>query len=310
MIKPITIFTLNLFLVLCCQGQQIEAQAKKNNAVLITKRAVSKSERGNEVEISKILYTFSSSGDQCFAYKLSGGHVSEATDYSLVETKSGLFFIAKRLFSNQNDTDSLHIAFDDNKHLVSVGKADQYSLFPSTYISFKKQVNENRNILVLLKLLEDNIGDYPIENLLPLLMGKPGASSNQIKQAKITTQRNQSDSIRDTWTCSYDYDNAGRLISVKAAADNEVRFQKTVAYNSRNISIKTYRNIEDRQITNRKVSFDVKGFNQLKWTDEVVETGLNVETEIETTMIIKNISGIKKADMSKQEVLNLIRHIK
>jgi hypothetical protein len=172
-------------------------------------------------------------------YTLANGFISEATNYRLDKTKSGLFLIIRRLFSSQDDTDSLRIRFNDADHLVIVDKADQYDLFPASYTVFKQQVNEKHNILVLLKLLEDNIAGYPIESMLPLVVGsKPDAIGRQIKQAKITTARSQSDEIRDTWTCKYSYDNVGKIISVKAVADDQVRFYKTLTYLSGNIVIK------------------------------------------------------------------------
>ncbi|OWK69737.1 hypothetical protein CBW18_15450 [Pedobacter sp. AJM] len=280
-------------------------------AVLITKTVVSKSPNANERSVSKILYTTTPSGDEYFTYLIADGSVSEATSYKFIDTKNGLFFISNRLFSNQGETDSLHIAFDDRKHMVLVGKADQYVLFPANYSTFKQQVNQKHQVLSLLKLLEDNIGNYPIESLLPLMMvSKQDKFGKQVQQAKITTPRSQSDEITDTWTCIYNYNQAGKIVSVKASSGQEVRFDKTVTYNTGGIAIKVHQNIEDRQITDRKMAFNPQQTGVIKWTDRVLETGQNVQTDLVTTLMRRDIQAVKKANLSQAEVLNLVKQMK
>lgn len=311
MIKLVSIFILNVLIALSCAGQQIKMPATQHHAVLITKTVVSKSPNAYERSVSKILYTSTSSGDEYFAYSIADGSVSEAISYKMVNTKNGVFFIAKRLFSNQDETDSLQITFDDRKHMVLVGKTDQYVLFPANYSTFKQQVNHQHQVLSLLKLLEDNIGNYPIENLLPLIMvSKPDKLSKQIQQAKIITPRSQSDEITDTWTCIYNYNQAGKIVSVKASSGQEVRFYKTVTYNTGGIAIKVHQNIEDRQITDRKMTFNPQQTGVIKWTDQVLETGKNVQTDLVTTLMRRDIQAVKKADMSQAEVLKLVKQMK
>lgn len=311
MIKLINIFLFNLVLVLSIAGQQMKTPASKPGAVLITKTVLSKSQRGNESNVSKILYTSAPSGDACFSYSLADGSISEAISYQLIDGKNGLLFITKRLFSNQNETDSLWIAFNDQKYTVLIGKTDQYTLFPANYNTFKQQVGKKHQVLSLLKLLEDNIGDYPIESLLPLVMvSKADKFSKQIKQAKITTPRSQSDEITDTWTCIYTYNQAGKIISVKASSGQEVRFYKTLTYNTGGIAIKVHQNIEDRQIIDRKMAFNPQKTDAIKWTDQVLETGKNIQTDLITTLTKKDIQSVKKANMSQAEVLNLVKQMK
>lgn len=311
MIKLINIAILNLLTFLCCAGQQTKMPATQHRAVLITKTIVSKSPNANERSISKILYTTTPSGDEYFTYSIADGSVSEATSYKLADTKNGLFFISKRLFSNQGETDILHIAFDDRKYMVLLGKTDQYILFPANYSTFKQQVKQKHQILSLLKLLEDNIGNYPIESMLPLIMvSKQDRFGKQIQQAKITTPRSQSDEITDTWTCIYNYNKAGKIISVKASSGQEVRFDKTVSYHAGIVTVKVHQNIEDRQITDRTMNFDPQKTESLKFTDQVSETGKNVQTGLVTTLMKKDIQGVKKANMSQAEVLNLVKQIK
>lgn len=311
MIKLVNIFILNVLIILSCAGQQIKMPGSQHRAVLITKTVVSKSPNENERSVSKILYTSTPSGDEYFAYSIADGSVSEAISYKMVNTKNGLFFIANRLFSNQDETDSLHITFDDRKHMVLVGKTDQYVLFPANYSTFKQQVNHQHQVLSLLKLLEDNIGNYPIESMLPLIMvSKQDKFSKQIKQAKIITPRSQSDEITDTWACIYNYNQAGKIISVKASASNEVRFYKTVSYDAGGIAIKVHQNIEDRQITDRKMTFNPQKTGVIKWTDRVLETGKNVQTDLVTTLMKKDIQAVKKVNMSQEEVLKLVKQMK
>lgn len=311
MIKLINIFLFNLVLVLSSAGQQMKTPASKPGAVLITKTVLSKSQRGNERNVSKILYTSMPSGDEYFAYSIVDGLISEAISYKLVNTKKGLFFIANRLFSNEDETDSLHIAFDDRKYMVLVGKTDQYVLFPANYSAFKQQVNHQHQVLSLLKLLQDNIGDYPIESLFPLIMVSKSDKFNKlIQQAKIITPRSQSDEIKDTWTCIYTYNQAGKIISVKASSGQEVRFYKMLTYNTGGIAIKIHQNIEDRQIVDRKMAFNPQKTGAIKWTDQVLETGKNVQTDLITTLTKKDIQSVKKANMSQAEVLNLVKQMK
>lgn len=306
--KIITAFILTLIFALNCYGQEIDGQAK-NSAILVTKTTVSSSKMGNESDTSRILYTYPPSTDHYFAYKLTDSNLNEATSYSLSSTNTGLYFIKKRLFGNEEKSDSLLIAFNDLKYKIIVGKTDEYILSRSSHIAFKKQVNEKHNVFILLQLLEDTIGDYPIDELFPIVQGIAGKFNPRIVKAQITTQRNQADSIKDTWICAYRYDKAGNIISVKAIGADQVRFQKTLVYYADSISIKTYRNVEDRQIARRTMNIKKGERKFLHWNEQVIEPGKNLETNIQTTLEIKYIGTIKQADMSKSEVLKFIQQI-
>ena len=307
--KIITAFILTLIFALNCYGQEIDGQAK-NSAILVTKTTVSSSARGNESDTSRILYTYPPATDHYFAFKLTDSTHNEATSYSLSSTNTGLYFIKKRLFGNEEKPDSLLIAFNDPKYKIIVGKTDEYILSPSSYIAFKKQVNEKHNVFILLQLLEDTIGDYPIDELFPIVQDIAGKFSPRVTKAQITTQRNQADSIKDTWICAYRYDKPGNIISVKAIGADQVRFQKTLVYYADSISIKTYRNVEDRQIARRTMNIKKGERKFLHWNEQVIEPGKNLETNIQTTLEIKYIGTIKQADMSKSEVLKLIQQIR
>lgn len=278
-----------------------------SNGTLLTKTVKSTSAAGSETSTSRILYTSSASGDQYSAYTFANGAISDAIGYRFANTGAGLFFISERLFSGQNEADSLQIAFNDAKCAVRIGKTDQYTLFPASYSQFKQDINAKHKILSLVSLLEDNIGDYPIEGLLPLNMVssrvKPGVKT---KYAQVNTLRSQADNARDNWSCNYAYDKAGKILSVKALNKEEVRFSKTLTYKPENLVLKSYRNIEDRQITERTMVVNSQKAGKYRWTDKVLETGKNLETTLVTEISSRDVN-VKKARMSQAEVLNFFK---
>lgn len=300
---------LSLFTILTCAGQVKKEPAKISNAFLLSKTVKSSNATATESVASTLLYTSSPTGDEYFAYTLTDGIISDALGYRFAATAKGLFFIAERLFSNQNEVDSLQIRFDDAQHLVHIGKGDRYQLFPSSYLKFKQEVNGSHKILSFIGLLEDNLGDYPIAELLPLIAiygnQKPAL---KIKQAQVSTARSQSDDILDTWQCNYKYGRTGKILFVKAFNEDGLRFTKNVSYEpDGGLVIKSHRNIEDRQITDRILLMQASTPGKLKWTDRVMQSGKNVETTLVTEILTKAVFSVEQAKMNQQEVLNLLK---
>ncbi|TCD07638.1 hypothetical protein EZ449_13965 [Pedobacter frigidisoli] len=308
MIRILNITTISLLFVSSWAMQMNKDSAVAINGTLLTKTVKSTSSAGSETSTSKILYTSSASGDQYFAYTFANGAISDAIGYRLANTPAGLSFISERLFSGQHEADSIHIAFDDAQCVVRIGKTDQYMLFPASYSQFKQEVNVRHKVLSLAGLLEDNIGDYPIEDLLQLIMVSSKEKTNfKTRQAQVNTLRSQSDDTRDNWSCRYAYDKAGKMLSVRAFNKEEVRFSKTLTYNPKNLVLKSHRNIEDRQITERTMVIDSQKPGKLRWTDKVIETGKNLETTLATEISKRETNFVQKARMSQMEVLNLFK---
>ncbi|HEX8357743.1 MAG TPA: hypothetical protein VF610_10035, partial [Segetibacter sp.] len=163
------------------------------------------------------------------------------------------------------------------------------------------------SLLGLFVVLIDNIGDYSLSNIYPqFLSSGSGRLGKSIQKAKIVTQRSQA-AVRDTWICKYYYNKRNKLDSLTAASKEEVRFRKKVNYTqASSITIASYRNIEDRQITSRKETYPLTGA-WLKLAGQLEETGKNLDTELSATLTKKNLGQIKSLKMSQAEVLKLIR---
>jgi len=197
---------------------------------------------------------------------------------SLVANQSTTFrvsVVAKNAYLIIN-ADTLRLDFNDANFILGVNE-DRYQLYATYYHQLKEEVMVRHSVIAILKLLEDGIGDYPIEEALPLILFTPQITK-QIQSATIITQRTQAD-MKDIWHCNYHYNGNGKLDSVSAASDEETRFSKKIVFKKGKISsIKTFRNIEDRQVSSRTISYADP--STLRWKEVVEETGKNRETEL------------------------------
>lgn len=228
------------------------AQQSKNarvatpyHATLVTRTVATST---NDRDTSRILFVNNSTGDSLAIYSLSGAAVQsfilsiKAIDQTSVSLTS-------------TDHDSLLIRFDDATKRVLVGR-DHYYLFGDHFKKLKQSVLSQHSVMAVLSLLQDHLGDYPSENVVSLLQLEPGIQNKFIRKATVITYRSQSDDVKDTWDCVYVYNNSGQLKSVIAASGEVVYFKKTVTYAAGGIKkIETYRNIEDRQITNSTLTY-------------------------------------------------------
>ena len=177
-------------------------------------------------------------------------------------------------------TDTLKIAFKDQGAKVIVG-IDTYLLYPKFYTQFKQAVLVNKSVMSILYLLEDQIGDYPLQPVIPLILFSP-QTEKRIRSATVITRRSQAD-MSDTWTCTYRYNNSEKLVSVSAENSEELRFSKKISYNNAGIStIITYLSLETRQITDRIISYPAN--NTLNYHQKTLETGKNRESEYSVTI--------------------------
>jgi hypothetical protein len=194
----------------------------------------------------------------------------------------------------------------DGKNTVLINKTDRYVLFPTYYARFKQEVNIKHSITALLNLLADALGDYPITNALPLLSYTPQLDK-QIRRATVITQRSQAD-IKDTWTCKYYYNKYNKLDSVSAKSPEETRFYKKVHYrSSKPVSINTYLNIEDRQVTEKTIHYGNSNHNVLKWQEQEDELGKNRENTVSVALTRHDLGQMRKLELSNAGVLQLLK---
>ena len=238
-----------LILILSCQAQQ--------RRTLLTKIT-------SDRDTSQLLYTITAAGDSLV--------IDRNIVFMVKPAPKGVYFIC--------EADTLYLTFQDQEKTIRIGK-DIYRLYPDFYLQFKKAVLTNHSVIAVLKLLEDNIADYPIEQALMLTLFAP-QTRKAIRSARISTQRSKSELI-DVWNCVYSYDKNGLLQSVTAASTEETRFQKKMSYlNQKLTKMQLYRSIESRQITDRKIIYLSNSL--IKWQQNVLETGKNRESEQSVTL--------------------------
>jgi hypothetical protein len=218
----------------------------------------------SEGDTSRIAYVSNATGDSLI--------VDKSTIYHVSVTAKGVYFIA--------NADTLTIKFQDDGQKVSIHN-DVYRLYPAYYSRLKQAVVEKHSVMALLGLLEDGIGDYPIEAALPLCLFTPQTAMH-IRSAKIITQRSQAD-LLDTWACVYSYNKNNKLDAVIAKNREETRFSKKVSYKGNGIrSLKIFRNLESRQETQRTITYAY--YPVLQWDEQVLEVGKNRESEFTVTL--------------------------
>lgn len=215
-------------------------------------------------DTSKTIYQTTAAGDSLI--------INNTAIYCIIAASKGVFLIA--------NNDTLRVNFLDNTYQILIN-SDTYYLYPAFYAQFKQAVLQRHSVVTLLQLLEDHIGDYPIEDALPFVLFTP-QTTKRIRKAVVRTTRSQSDLI-DVWKCSYIYNKSGQLVSVTAASEEEVHFNKKLKYSGNKvISIDTHMDIETRQITDKNIIYP--GNNTIKWHQTVLETGKNRESELSVTL--------------------------
>jgi hypothetical protein len=232
------------------------------------------------------------------------GQSISGTLYQLKDIPQGLMLLSQPLQPGQQMADSLTVAFDDARHTVIIAGHDYYTLFPIFYTQFKSRVQSQHQLVDLLQLLADPIGDYPVADLMPLLAFTPPAAG-QIKSAIITTQRSQA-AVTDHWTIRYHY-RQNRLDAVSAANKQEIRFTKKIQNSGRRMTIRTYLNIEDRQITTTRVSYKAGDLTHRMIDRHTEETGKNRETTTVIDLTRRTLGRFSDQPLSEAAIRNLIK---
>jgi hypothetical protein len=260
---------------------------------------------GKVANTSQLLYCRNTRGDSLSVYLVAEGVVSEASIFYFTEIPDGLYLYNISMLSSQQMNDSLRIDFQDVTHTVAINRKDSYVLFPGYYKELKQDVKVKHSVMAILNLLSDNLGDYPISITLPLLSYTP-QFDKQIQKAKVLTIRSQSD-LTDTWTCNYLYNNDNLLDSVSEVSTEEIRFHKKIRYiNSKPASISTYLNIEDRQVTERKIDYK-NHRNTLIWQEQVDESGKNRQTILSVSLTWRDLGQLQKMKLTTTEVFQLLK---
>jgi len=191
------------------------------------------------------------------------------TSYEPINKISPIIFALKKeqnentlhLFINENGIlETLYISFSDSYKSITVNK-DIYFLNSLYYNQLKRTILINKNILDLIDLLDDDLGDYPYQfNYLLKITSNRKYKNKKLKilSAKIYTTRTQSD-IQDIWNVEYKYNKNGILIYViKKSIDREISYEKKLLFqNGREYKYKIYSNIESRFEDNNEITFDI-----------------------------------------------------
>ncbi|WP_162618675.1 hypothetical protein [Pedobacter yulinensis] len=257
-------------------------------------------------DTSQFIYVRNQRGDSLNVYLVAKGALSEATGYTLQTGGNTAVLRARALNTNSELADSLTMDFNDKDYSIRINRRDLYLLYPEYYKQVRQQIYTDQSVMGVFGLLEDNIGDYPVDLVHPLLLTTRARLDKRLRSASIVTPRSQSDDIKDTWNCVYDYGKDGKLLSVKAASGDDVRFRKQLSYPAGGaIAMKVYRNIEDRQITERKMTLQPASAERVKWQDHIVETGKNRETELSAILYKNPAQPVASMNLAQAELLKL-----
>ncbi|MCT2408071.1 hypothetical protein NZD88_11020 [Chryseobacterium antibioticum] len=157
--------------------------------------------------------------------------------------------------------DSIVIRFTDQQQVVTINQNDMYFLNLSYYTELKKSIINENNMLDLVDLLDDGLGDYPyqLKYLNKITSYKKYKNLDfKILKAVIKTNRTQSDG-KDMWNVTYKYNNDNTLqLVTKISTDGEFAFEKKLlSKNGTEYKYKVHNNVESKYEDNDEVTFDV-----------------------------------------------------
>ena len=155
---------------------------------------------------------------------------------------------------------NLNIVFLDKMKCITVN-SDNYILNSLYYNELKKSIYNDNNILDLVDLLDDRLGDYPYQfDYLSKISSNKKYKNEKFKiiSAKINTTRTRSGTL-DTWSVSYNYNKRDILISImKKSTEGEIGFEKKLlSHKGTEYKYKIHHNEENRFEDNDEVIFDV-----------------------------------------------------
>jgi hypothetical protein len=275
----------------------------QTNAVFIGSLLTQVSKSTSGTDTTRLLICRSKSGNKLSVYTVAQGVVSSATAYKLSGT--GNNFILHIRSIDQQHEDSMHFMFDDAALMITVDRTDRYILFRDAYKNLKAMI-QKRQLTALLNLLNDNMGDYPIKDVLTFIRMHPQVSK-QIRLAYITTRRSQSE-LTDHWVGTFAYDRFNHLKQLKVSSGNVIRYTRLVNSVSQNaVAVSTYLNIEDRQITEQKITYSPAILPSFKWQESVYEPAKDRTTEALISVSAKDLGSLPGAELSINEVLRILK---
>ncbi|WP_295769343.1 hypothetical protein [uncultured Mucilaginibacter sp.] len=262
---------------------------------------INKTTSGRDTAI--LLICQSNARDKLSVYTIAQEVVTSGTVYQL--TGDGNNFTLHIRSIEQQQVDSLNLTFNDAIFKLTVNLTDRYFLFPDTYKRLKAMVGKHQ-LTALLNVLSDNIGNYPISDVLTFIRIRPQVSRH-IRRAFITTKRNQSD-LTDDWVCNYVYDRNGYLKQLKVSSGNVIRYAKSVKSVLQNaVAMSTYLNIEDRQITEQKITYFPSRPPSVKWQENVYEPGKDRTTKALISVSSKYLGSLQGVELPVDEVLRILK---
>ncbi|MCJ7934545.1 MAG: hypothetical protein MUW56_13170 [Chryseobacterium sp.] len=191
------------------------------------------------------------------------------------------------------DMDSMIIKFTDQHQTVTINQNDVYTLNQAYYTELKNSIYTQNNILDLVDLLDDNLGDYPYQfkYLSRISSYKKYKDHNvTIIKASLKTNRTQSDE-KDTWNVMYTYDKNNILQSIiKKSTDGEAAFEKKmVSKSGTEYKYKVRNNVESRYEDKDEITFDIN-----KHTYSLIQSHFQFGLVKEETSQVKSISFKKE----------------
>lgn len=215
-----------------------------------------------KTETFTYIYNISSKKDSISYYDISNAALKETTPiiYTLKKNKKTGDQIL--IIDEKDISDSIIIKFLDESKSITINKHDTYFLNSPYYNELKQKVKQNNNVLDLIDLLDDNLGDYPYQfsYLKRISSNKKYKSKNfKIIRAKTVTNRTQSD-LADIWNITYKYDQNNNLTSViKKSTEDEVGFEKKLLFKKGSeFKYKIFNNVETRYEDNDEITFDIQ----------------------------------------------------
>lgn len=260
--KTNTLIILFVFLNTCCFGQKKTTIKIEEIWIPLKVYENDKLVKNDEKSIKSIYkFNISSNKDSISYFNISP--ISTDKEPSIIYVlKTNNQTKEQNLFIKENEiTDSLNIKFSDETNTITINKKDTYFLNTKYYNDLKNTIQNNLNILDLVDLLDDLLGDYSyqLEFLQRISSNKKYKNKDfKIIKAKISTQRSQSN-LEDIWNVTYGYNKENILSSViKKSKENDLNFEKKLlSKKGMEYKYRIYRNVESRFEDNNVITFNV-----------------------------------------------------
>ena len=261
--KTNTLFLLLIFLCNCCFAQKkttIKIEEIWTPIKVYQNDELVKNDK-KEMKFS-FVYDISETKDSVSFYDISQISINKAPLITYTLKTNSQTHEQNLLIKENEILDKINIKFSDETNTITINKKDTYFLNSKYYSDLKNSIYINHNILDLVDLLEDILGDYPyqLEFLKRVSSNKKYKNKDfKILKANISTQRSQSN-LQDIWSVSYTYNKDNILTSViKTSTENDLGFEKKLlSKKATEFKYKIFNNVESRFEDNDEITFDIK----------------------------------------------------